>query len=377
MDLLPPSRPYQSLPRTPIASQPEKHPVPSTDAPPDSGLPRPTPLQVYRRGPRPIWGRASPPANVPPPPLAPASDPVPPTPADSPIAHRTRSRYPLSHYVSYHNLTPQMSLFVSSLASVSVPSSVQEALAHLVATQNAGPCSIIVGRHRHCEFRQVNGRRSQQRSSDLLGGEAPASMTDANAAIEVAAGVPTSALHLIDFSSSDIPGSVCLLKQACLDSGLFYVINHGISQDIMEEVLVQSRRFFGLPLSEKMKLLRIEKHRGYTPMFDQILDPANQINVATQNAGPCSIIVGRHRHCEFRQVNGRRSQQRSSDLLGGEAPASMTDANAAIEVAAGVPTSALHLIGLSSSDIPGSVCLLKRVFDSPDFVRYFDSISDT
>ncbi|KAI6679543.1 hypothetical protein NL676_033424 [Syzygium grande] len=66
--------------------------------------------------------------------------------------------------------------------------------------------------------------------------------------------------------------------RACLDSGFFYVINHGISQDIMEEVLVQSRRFFGLPLSEKMKLLRNKKHRGYTPMFDQILDPANQIN---------------------------------------------------------------------------------------------------
>ncbi|XP_056166580.1 2-oxoglutarate-Fe(II) type oxidoreductase hxnY-like isoform X4 [Syzygium oleosum] len=103
-------------------------------------------------------------------------------------------------------------------------------------------------------------------------------MTDANAAIEVAAGVPTSTLNRIDLSSSDIPGSVSLLKQACLDSGFFYVINHGISQDLMEEVFVQSRRFFGLPLSEKMKLLRNEKHRGYTPMFDQILDPANQID---------------------------------------------------------------------------------------------------
>ncbi|KAK2630900.1 hypothetical protein EUGRSUZ_L03759 [Eucalyptus grandis] len=66
--------------------------------------------------------------------------------------------------------------------------------------------------------------------------------------------------------------------QACLDSGFFYVINHGVSQDLMEEVFVQSRRFFGLPLSEKMKLLRNEKHRGYTPLFDQVLDPANQIN---------------------------------------------------------------------------------------------------
>ncbi|KAK3436751.1 hypothetical protein EUGRSUZ_C01476 [Eucalyptus grandis] len=101
-------------------------------------------------------------------------------------------------------------------------------------------------------------------------------MDDANA-VDVA-GVPTSTLNLIDLSSSDIRRSVSLLKQACLDSGFFYVINHGVSQHLMEEVFVQSRRFFGLPLSEKMKLLRNEKHRGYTPLFDQVLDPANQIN---------------------------------------------------------------------------------------------------
>ena len=65
-----------------------------------------------------------------PPSQASASDSTTPPPVDSPIAHRTRSRYPLSHFVSYHNLSPKMSVFVSSLASVSVPNSVQEALAH-------------------------------------------------------------------------------------------------------------------------------------------------------------------------------------------------------------------------------------------------------
>ncbi|XP_039166154.1 feruloyl CoA ortho-hydroxylase 1-like [Eucalyptus grandis] len=68
------------------------------------------------------------------------------------------------------------------------------------------------------------------------------------------------------------------LASGVLDSGFFYVINHGVSQDLMEEVFVQSRRFFGLPLSEKMKLVRNEKHQSYTPLFDQVLHPANQIN---------------------------------------------------------------------------------------------------
>lgn len=54
--------------------------------------------------------------------------------------------------------------------------------------------------------------------------------------------------------------------------------NHGISQEFMEEVFSQSRKFFELPYSEKMKVLRNEKHRGYTPVLDELLDPDNQIH---------------------------------------------------------------------------------------------------
>lgn len=68
------------------------------------------------------------------------------------------------------------------------------------------------------------------------------------------------------------------MSQACTDSGFFYVINHGISQEFMEKVFFQSKRFFALPIDEKMKLLRTEKYRGYTPILDEILDPDKQIN---------------------------------------------------------------------------------------------------
>ncbi|RZC50196.1 hypothetical protein C5167_018622 [Papaver somniferum] len=87
-----------------------------------------------------------------------------------------------------------------------------------------------------------------------------------------------SKLNCIDLSSPDIQNSVSLLKQACLDSGFFYVINHGISQEFMDEVFEQSRRFFELPIDEKMKLLRNEKNRGYTPVLDELLDSENQVN---------------------------------------------------------------------------------------------------
>lgn len=87
-----------------------------------------------------------------------------------------------------------------------------------------------------------------------------------------------SVLNCIDLSSSDLHKNVALLKKACLDSGFFYVVNHGISQEFMDEVFAQSKRFFKLPIKEKMKILRNEKNRGYTPMLDEYLDPENQVN---------------------------------------------------------------------------------------------------
>ncbi|GMP84828.1 hypothetical protein CsSME_00038200 [Camellia sinensis var. sinensis] len=46
----------------------------------------------------------------------------------------------------------------------------------------------------------------------------------------------------------------------------------------MDEVFNQSKSFFDLPVSEKMKVLRNKKHRGYTPLFNELLDPVNQIH---------------------------------------------------------------------------------------------------
>ncbi|KAF5458973.1 hypothetical protein F2P56_022965 [Juglans regia] len=94
-----------------------------------------------------------------------------------------------------------------------------------------------------------------------------------------------SVLNCIDLSNPDIHQSVSLLKQACLDSGFFYVVNHGMSEEFMDKVFAESRRLFGLPLNEKMKLLRNEKHRGYTPVLDEILDSENQTHVGDYKEG--------------------------------------------------------------------------------------------
>jgi len=83
-------------------------------------------------------------------------------------------------------------------------------------------------------------------------------------------------LIAIDLSCCDLAHSASLVRQACLDGGFFYVINHGIRQELFEELFDRSRTFFQLPLEEKMKALKNENFRGYTPLMDQMLDPSKQ-----------------------------------------------------------------------------------------------------
>ncbi|KAK1307389.1 Peroxisomal acyl-coenzyme A oxidase 1 [Acorus calamus] len=61
---------------------------------------------------------------------------------------------------------------------------------------------------------------------------------------------------------------------ACLDHGFFYLINHGIDDGILKRVFEESRSFFCLPLQEKMKMKieRNSEHRGYTPLYSEILE---------------------------------------------------------------------------------------------------------
>ncbi|XP_023638980.1 2-oxoglutarate-Fe(II) type oxidoreductase [Capsella rubella] len=63
--------------------------------------------------------------------------------------------------------------------------------------------------------------------------------------------INVSSLSFIDFNNTDLHQSAVLLKN--------------------------SKKFFALPLEEKMKVLRNEKYRGYAPFHDSLLDPKNQV----------------------------------------------------------------------------------------------------
>jgi isopenicillin N synthase-like dioxygenase len=67
---------------------------------------------------------------------------------------------------------------------------------------------------------------------------------------------------------------VSALRAACLDKGFLYVIDHGIPRALMEEVFVQSKRFFELPAERKLAvdMALSPWKRGYEPLRGQALE---------------------------------------------------------------------------------------------------------
>ena len=54
---------------------------------------------------------------------------------------------------------------------------------------------------------------------------------------------------------------------ACEGTGFFYLANHGVAQADIDAAFIASRRFFALPLAERMKVrLQVGPNRGYQPL---------------------------------------------------------------------------------------------------------------
>lgn len=69
---------------------------------------------------------------------------------------------------------------------------------------------------------------------------------------------------------------LCCLVQACMESGIFYVINHGLSEELMNEFFGQMKKFFALPMDEKKKLFWNQSLRGYRPPAQAVIDNKTQ-----------------------------------------------------------------------------------------------------
>jgi isopenicillin N synthase-like dioxygenase len=63
-------------------------------------------------------------------------------------------------------------------------------------------------------------------------------------------------------------------RAACADKGFLYIIDHGVSPELIADVIAQSRRFFNLPIDRKLAVHKSASfcNRGYEPMQDQTLE---------------------------------------------------------------------------------------------------------
>lgn len=75
------------------------------------------------------------------------------------------------------------------------------------------------------------------------------------------------------------------IHKACRETGFFYVINHGVPQTLIEDQFEFARRFFALPIEEKLAI-HMEKspaNVGYEPIGGQVLDSQD---LASERAPP-------------------------------------------------------------------------------------------
>ncbi|XVF51790.1 hypothetical protein PTKIN_Ptkin04bG0212800 [Pterospermum kingtungense] len=78
-------------------------------------------------------------------------------------------------------------------------------------------------------------------------------------------------LPIIDLSSPDRISTANSIRQACVEHGFFYLVNHGVEEDLVNKVFERSSKFFALPIEEKMRFAKRD-HRGYTALYAEKLD---------------------------------------------------------------------------------------------------------
>ncbi|MFJ3366862.1 isopenicillin N synthase family dioxygenase [Pseudomonas sp. NPDC086251] len=68
------------------------------------------------------------------------------------------------------------------------------------------------------------------------------------------------------------------IGDACEKVGFFYIKNHGVEQQLIDEMYTLTKRFFNLPYEEKNQINIVKSGptlRGYIPMYAENVDPAN------------------------------------------------------------------------------------------------------
>jgi isopenicillin N synthase-like dioxygenase len=93
--------------------------------------------------------------------------------------------------------------------------------------------------------------------------------------------MPLDSLPILDISELDQGDASASafrekLRQVTHDVGFFYLVGHGIPQDLIDEVLDVSRRFFALPEADKLAIENVHspQFRGYTRTGEELTNGA-------------------------------------------------------------------------------------------------------
>ncbi|KAI6107146.1 hypothetical protein EV401DRAFT_2077351 [Pisolithus croceorrhizus] len=70
------------------------------------------------------------------------------------------------------------------------------------------------------------------------------------------------------------------IRDACMNVGFFYITNHGIPEETIDDALSAMKAYFSLPVETKMESKLYHRQgghfRGYGPLLDSNIDPANR-----------------------------------------------------------------------------------------------------
>ena len=82
---------------------------------------------------------------------------------------------------------------------------------------------------------------------------------------------PAKTIPVVDLAGGDAASRI---HQACRETGFFYIESHGVPQALLDAQFVCARRFFALPLQQKLRLhmKNSASTAGYEPIGGQALD---------------------------------------------------------------------------------------------------------
>jgi isopenicillin N synthase-like dioxygenase len=102
--------------------------------------------------------------------------------------------------------------------------------------------------------------------------------------------LPILDLSRLDASAEEAARFRSELREVTHDVGFFYLVGHGVDSELIDEILAESRRFFELPVEQKLEIENVHspQFRGYTRVGGELthgdVDWREQIDIGVERA---------------------------------------------------------------------------------------------